>query len=265
MDALQVRLRRAGGDQPAGLDRAGQRDQPDLGVADECVAGGDAVAGDDLEHAGRQELLRQLCEAERRQRRLLGRLQDLDVAGGERGTELPDRHHQRVVPGRDPGDDPERLAPDDRGVALDVLAGGLALERAGSAGEEAQVVGREGHLVARDRHRLADVLRLELRQLLGVVVDHVGELEQQLHPVLRRLVAPLGIRLAGGLDGALDVLGARARDLGDHLAGGRIEDLHRLARRRVDPLAADEVLVLGHRHAHRGSLRLGDRGMSARA
>ena len=221
MDALEVRLRRAGRDQPAGLDRAGQRDEPDLRMADERVAGGNAVAGDDLEHAGGQELLRELGEAERRQRGLLGRLQDLDVAGGKRRPELPDRHHQRVVPGRDPGDDPEWLAPDDRGVALDVLAGGLALERAGGAGEEAQVVGGERHLVARDRHRLADVLRLELRQLLGVVVDHVRELQQQLHPVLRRLVAPLGERLPGGVDRALDVLGARPRHLGDHLAGRR--------------------------------------------
>ena len=219
-------------------------------MSHERVAGGDAVARDHLQHAGRQELLRQLGEAERRQRRLLRRLQDLDVAGGERRPQLPDRHHQRVVPGRDPGDDPERLAADDRRVALDVLAGGLALERARGAGEEAEVVGRERHLVAGDRHRLADVLRLELRQLLGVVVDRVGELEQQLHPVLGRLLAPGLERLAGCLDGALDVLGTRPRYLGDDLAGRGIEHLHRLAGGRIDPLAADEVLVLGDRHAH---------------
>ena len=226
-------------------------------MAHERVTGREPVAGDDLQHPRRQELLRQLDEAKRRQRRLLGRLQDLDVAGRERRPELPDRHHQRVVPRCDPGDDPEWLAPDDRGVALDVLARSLALERPCGAGEEAQVVGRERHLVARDRHRLADVLRLELGQLLGVVVDHVGELQQQLHPILRRLVGPLGERLAGGLDGALDVLRARPRHLGDHLARRRVEDLHRLAGRRVDPLAADEVLVLGHGHAHRAALRSG--------
>ena len=59
-------------------------------MADERVADRDAVAGDHLEHARRQDLLRQLDEAERRQRRLLGRLQDLDVAGRERRPELPD-------------------------------------------------------------------------------------------------------------------------------------------------------------------------------
>ena len=70
------------------------------------LADRDAVAGDDVQHAGRDRVLRQLDEAEQRERRLLGRLQHLDVAGGERRRHLPDRHHQRVVPGRDPADDP---------------------------------------------------------------------------------------------------------------------------------------------------------------
>ena len=92
---------------------------------------------------------------QRRQRRRLGRLEHDRVAGGERRADLPDRHHQRVVPGRDLADDADRLAADERGVALDVLAGGLALQVAGGAGEEAQVVGDDRHLVARARPRSA--------------------------------------------------------------------------------------------------------------
>ena len=53
-------------------------------VRDERVADRDAVAGDDLQDAGRDHLLRELDEAQHRQRRLLGGLDDLDVAGGER-------------------------------------------------------------------------------------------------------------------------------------------------------------------------------------
>ncbi len=226
-------------------------DEPDLRMPDEGVPDRDAVAGDHVQHAGREHLLRELAEAEHRERCLLGGLDDLHVAGRERRPDLPDRHHQRVVPRRDPRHDPERLAPDDRRVALDVLARRLALERSRAAGEEAQVVGRERHLVPRDRHRLADVLRLELRQLVGMLVDQVGELEQELRPVFRGLRRPLCPGLARRADGALDVLFAAPRHLGDHLAGGRVQDLHRLARRRFDPLAADEVLVLGDRHAHR--------------
>ena len=55
-----------------------------VGMAYERVADRHAVAGHDLEHARREDLLRELDEAQRGQRRLLGRLDDLDVAGGER-------------------------------------------------------------------------------------------------------------------------------------------------------------------------------------
>ena len=75
-----------------------------------------------------------------------------------------------------PGDDAERLAADHRRVALDVLGRGLALEVPRGAGEEAEVVGHDARLVDRDPPRLADVPRLEPRELLGVLVDHVGEL-----------------------------------------------------------------------------------------
>ena len=146
-----------------------------------------------------------------------------------------------------PGDDAERLAPDHRRVALDVLGRGLALEVARRAGEEAQVVGHHAGLVDGDPPRLADVERLEPRELLGVLVDDVGELEEELHAVLRRLPLPLVPRLLRRVDGPLDVLGSPARHLGDDLAGRRVQHLHRLARRRVDELAADELLLLGDR------------------
>ena len=163
-------------DQLAGGRVAGERDERDRRMAHERVADRDAVARHDLEHAGRQHLLGQLDEAQHRQRRLLGRLDDLDVAGGERRPHLPDRHEERVVPRADAGDDPERLAADHRRVALDVLGGRLALEVPRRAREEAEVVGHDPRLVDRDPPRLADVARLEPRELLGVLVDHVGEL-----------------------------------------------------------------------------------------
>ena len=222
----------------------------DRRVADERVADGNAVPGHDLQHAGRQHLLCELDEAQHRQRRLLGGLDDLDVARRERRPHLPDRHEERVVPGADPRDDPEGLAADHRRVALDVLRGGLPLEVPRRAREEAQVVRHDARLVDRDPPRLADVLRLEARQLLCVLVDQVGELQEQLHPVLRCLPAPLVPRRLRRGDRALDVLRRATGHLRDHLAGRRVEHLHRLARRRVDELAADEHLVLGHGNAH---------------
>ena len=52
----------------------------------------------------------QLGEAQRRERRLLGGLEDDGVAGGERRAELVAAHQQREVPGDDRADDADRLA-----------------------------------------------------------------------------------------------------------------------------------------------------------
>ena len=242
VDALE-RVRRVLRDQLAGGDVAGQRDEAHVRVRDDALARGHPVAGDDAEDAGGDDLLRELDEPEERERRLLRGLQDLHVAGGEGGSHLPDRHHQRVVPRADAADDAERLAPDDRRVAGDVLARRLALEMPRGAREEAEVVGRERHLVARGHERLADVARLELRQLLGILLEDVRELVQQLRALLRRRVQPGRQGLLRRLDRAVDVVGAAARHLGDRLAGGRVDHLHRLAGGGIDELPADEGFV----------------------
>ena len=97
----------------------------------------------------------ELRQPQRRQRRLLRRLQHDRVAGRERRADLPDRHHERVVPGRDRADDADRLPPDHARVSGQVLARGLALHAAAGAGEEAQVVHQERDLGAREADRLA--------------------------------------------------------------------------------------------------------------
>ncbi len=71
MDALQ-RVGRVARDQLAGLDVARERHEADVGMRDEPLAGGHAVAGDDLQHARRDHVLRELDEAQQRERRLLG-------------------------------------------------------------------------------------------------------------------------------------------------------------------------------------------------
>ena len=219
-------------------------------MPDERVTRRNALAGDDLQDTWRDHLLRQLGEAEKRQRRLLGRLHDLDVSRRERRPDLPHRHVQRVVPGADARDDAERLAADHRGISLDVLPGRLAFEIPRRPGEEAEVVRHSRRLVLGDPPGLPDVLRLEARELLGVLVNDVREGEKELHPVLRRLRLPLTPRLLGGIDGLLDVLARPTRHFGDDLASRGVQDLHRLTARRLHPLAADELLHLGHRNAH---------------
>ena len=65
---------------------------------------------DNIEHASWQAcLLRDLSEKQGRQRRLLGRLENDGIAGGQRGSELRRRVGHRIIPWDDGGDYAVRL------------------------------------------------------------------------------------------------------------------------------------------------------------
>jgi hypothetical protein len=84
-EPLHVRLAGVAQEERADLRRAGERDEVNLHVPSDRLAGGLAEAGHDLEHARRHARLGgQLCEPQCGERRLLGRLQHDAVAGGER-------------------------------------------------------------------------------------------------------------------------------------------------------------------------------------
>ena len=226
-------------------------------------------AGDDVEHAGRQDVRGDLGQDQGRQRRSGRRLEDDRVAGRERRSDLPAGHHDRVVPRRDRGDDADRLAPDHRGEAGHVLVDRLALHhpcahRRRSAGCRPRPGSRRSprRLACRrsstrgDRARRpgprcasASLRSIPLRSP-GVVCCQVSK------------------AVAGGLRSPVDVLGRGRLDLGDDLAVGRVLDVERLARRRIDPFAVDELLVrldaledVGHRFGPSGSV-VGTNGQS---
>ena len=72
-----------------------------------------------LKTPGGKDLARVVGEHQRRDRRLLRGLENRGVPGGERGADLPDAHHERVVPRRDLADDANRLAAEHRRVPRD--------------------------------------------------------------------------------------------------------------------------------------------------
>src|SRR5215208_7577530 len=97
-------------------------------MRDQARARGLAVAANEIADTRREDLRADLGEdLERGYRGRLGGLQYERVAGRQGRADLPDGHHQRVVPGRDLADNPDRLAPDHRCVALHVLTGRTAL------------------------------------------------------------------------------------------------------------------------------------------
>ena len=227
---------------------------PTFGMPDEVVADGRARAGDDVEDAGREDVGGDLAEDQGGQRGSRRRLEDDRVAGREGRADLPAGHHDRVVPRRDRGDHADRLAPDHRGQAGRVLVDRLAFHHPRGTGEEAQVVDDDRDLVDRGADRLAGVLRLEAAELLATRLERVGELQEHAAALGRGRVLPGLEGGRGGVGGAVDVLRGGRLDLRDDLAVGRVLDIERLARRRIDPFAADELLVgldaledVGHR------------------
>ncbi len=99
--------------------------------------------------------------------------------------------------------------------------------------------------VLREPDRLAVVQRLDLRELLGVRFDRVGQREHQpLAPGGRhRRPRAVGERRARGRDRAVDVLGARVGDLGDLAPGGGVERRERAPVGGLGALGADQQVV----------------------
>ena len=161
-----------------------------------------------LNTPGRQELGRELGEHHRGLRRGLGGLEHDRVARREGGRDLPDRHHQRVVPRRHLRDDADRLAPDERRVARHVLARGAALEHARRAGEEPDLVDRGRDLLGgHQRLGLAGVAALGVDDVVGVALERVGDPQQREAALRRGAVAPAVERGRRRPHGRVDVGG----------------------------------------------------------
>ena len=105
-------VRRARGDLHAGAHRAGDR-RPSAGVG--CSTSAGRCRGrrmTTLSTPGGRNSAAISASSSVALGRGVARLEHDGVAGGERGRDLPHRHHQRVVPRRDLADDADRLAPD---------------------------------------------------------------------------------------------------------------------------------------------------------
>ncbi len=178
------------------------------------------AAGDDVEHARREDLAEDLAHQQGAAGREGRRLEDHRVAGQQGRGDLPGRQDDREVPGGDGGDDAHRTAHHlgvGRGVVLDDLAGGLQVgevlqPEAGGQGLDARrgeglaLLGGEDRAdpLARREH---GVRRLRQRGPAGVLVR-----------------TPVDERLRRGLEGLVQLLAAAVGGLGVDLAGGGVHD-----------------------------------------
>ena len=209
-------------------------------------ARGLAEARHDVEDSGREpHLVGDDAQLERRQRRLLRRLQHHCVPARQRRCDLPRGHEEREVPWDDPAHDAHRLpqrvvehpAPDgDR----------LALQLRGPPRIVAERVGRLGNVDPRLPQRLPVIHGFEPGQRFRPRLDRAPQPRHHLAPVDGVHTAPVGVgrrRLPGRGYGPIDIGLARFGHRGDHLAGGRVVAVEGRAILRVDPFAADVELV----------------------
>ena len=113
-----------------------------------------------------------------------------------------------------------------------------AFDLRGPAGHVAEVVARAGHVDdAGHLLRLAVVDALELRELVGVLVDEIGEPPDQRLALRRQHRRPRAAleRLARGGDGFVDVGAARVGDRRDFVARRGIDDGNAIVRGRTAP------------------------------
>ena len=187
--------------------RTGERDQPGHRVGAH-EAPGLPGAEHQVEDPGREDLAGDLSKDDGALGRVGTRLEHHRVACGQSGPDLPDEHHEGVVPRDDLPDDADGLAANLRVQALGVLPRGDTRLETGGPGEEPQLRG-PCHDFLRPDHlgELTGVAALSLDETVGVGLQGVGESEQEQLPVRRRCQPPALECLEGGVVGGVDIGG----------------------------------------------------------
>ena len=237
LDGLGAEL----GDALAGAGRAGERHHVDVGVGGDRLADRRAVAGDEVEHAGRQaDLVDDLGEHEGVERGDLARLDHDGAAGGHGVGDLGGDLVQRVVPRRDAADDADRLAHDER--VPDRL-----LEASSASAVAAAVLKL---LIGRPTWTICDS-HLAMPVSLEIVVASSSMRAPRASPMRDRYLARSSTGVCdqvsnaalAACDGAVDVGGRPGGDGGHHVLGDGVDDVDGLGGVRRGERPVDVQLV----------------------
>ena len=257
-DLLQVRASGSLEDLATDNGRASEGDLVDVHVRGDGRTGDLTKTGEDVDDTWREAgLLDELGSDQATERSLLGGLQDDGVTAGNRGADLPCPHEQREVPAgtcqmmdRTKGrtiDLRNDLTANTNGLLADVVEGvgggvhGLALNLICPATVVSQAASAHADVDLGHGDGLAVVERLHGGEQVQVLLEKVGEVDEQLAAVLRGLLSPRTLEgLAGSCYGDVDILLGGLVDGGDDLLGGRVDDLEGLAVNTFDELVVDE-------------------------
>ena len=216
-----------------------------------ALAGGQGHAGfaaitvDDVEHAGGQEVGNQLGQDQDGNGGAFSRLEHHAVACTQCGGQLPRGHQNGEVPGNDLAHHAQRL--------VDVISHGVFVDLADASLLRTQGTGKVTEVVHRQRNvgvqrfpdGLAVVHGFGIGQQFQVGFDAVGNFQQDVAARGGISLAPFVGSSVGCIQCQVDVLCCGTGDLRVHLAGGGGDHVEVLPFDRRDPLATDEVVVLG--------------------
>ena len=204
------------GDVHADARRTGERDLVDVWVHQQRLADVRPAAGHHIQYARRQELRGDLRHLQDGERRLLGRLQDQRVAGGERCRRLHSGDHQRRIPRQNSGHDAEGFP----ASVLQLIVTGRqngTLEFTGDTAEITEQVDQGLRFRAGlGPQGITGVGRGEQGQFLGPRLEGIGDPEQRLLPILEMQRTPGWKCLAGGGHRPVGVRPAADRHPGQH-------------------------------------------------
>src|SRR2546426_6588823 len=222
------------------------------GMCDKRSARGFAKPVDNIDDPGRQaQLFKPAGDFHHGERRLLGRLEDAGATGGDGGSELPGSHHQRIVPGNDLSGDAYRLAQSKtqgiRRYRIDVAENFI-----GEAGIVFETGCSVGDVVFCFHDGLAGIAAFQLGKRRGVRANFFRQFVEKAAAVGGAGLTPrAGIkRGARSFHGVIDIRCGARRNVRDHFFGGGIVDRKHLARRTLDPLPIDVVLISSNDRFH---------------
>src|SRR5262249_34161237 len=123
----------------------------------------------------------------------------------------------------------------------------LAVDLRRPASVIAERLNRPGNInIARLEECFAVVERLQLGELVLMLLDEIGNTQQDFRPFSRLLMRPRAFvkGFACSLYRALDVLRVTFGNRCEGLGGGRVDCHEGFSRGRIDPFAADEHLLV---------------------
>ena len=175
---------------------AGEGELVQIRMVEQPLAGLRALAGDDIDHALRQDVLNETHEFHQRQRCVGGWLHDDGIARRKRRRELPACHGEGEIPRNDLPDHADRFMEDERhGIVIDHRR--TAFPRTEAPCKIAEMVAAERNIrCLRLADRLAVVERLHESQVIGIGINDVCDLQKKILSFDRGCLRPSRERCA---------------------------------------------------------------------